>query len=227
MLSPPSPGWLLPACALGALLASTPARAAEPAPPAGDAASGPGPQAAVEPDPAVELRALERSMDFAWRLLGSVEFGCGLRFNNPYRLATELGNGPESVSLIAPYADLGLAFSYGPPDGLQYGAAVHTTVTMSGVFGLGIAPAFQVTYRGPRPFLAYGRVGPGFALTPDPTLGVEVAGGFGWFLTGHLAVASELVFDLWWGAGTNHVAVATYPLLSAQLGLLVDYEILP
>jgi hypothetical protein len=212
------------AWALPALLLSLPARAQDaPAPPV----PAPAPPAPPARDLTADLRTLVHQVDADWHLLGAIEFGRGFRFNNPYRLATELGNGPESVSLIAPYADLGLAFSYGPPDGLQYGAAVHTTVTMSGVFGAGIAPAFQVTYRGPRPFLAYGRVGPGFALSPDPTLGVEVAGGFGWFLTGHLAVASELVFDLWWGAGTNHVAVATYPLLSAQLGLLVDYEILP
>jgi hypothetical protein len=226
--------WALPA-----LLLVQPARAQDgpppltaPAPPAPAPPTGPPPPApAPAPPPArdltADLRTLVYPVDATWHLLGAIELGRGFRFNNPFRLATELGNGPESVSLIAPYADLGLAFSYGPPEGLQYGAALHTTVTMSGVFGASIAPAFQVTYRGPRPFLAYGRVGPALALAPDATLGAELAGGFGWFLTGHLAVASELVFDLWWGAGTNHVAVATYPVLSAQLGLLVDYELLP
>jgi hypothetical protein len=170
---------------------------------------------------------LGRRIDADWRLFAALEFGRGFRFNDPCRLATELGTGPQSVSLIAPYGDLGLAFAYGPPDGLQHGAAVHLSFSMAGVAGAAIAPAYQVSYRGPRPFVAYGRLGPTVALAPTPTLGGELAAGFGWFVTGHLAVAGELDFDAWWGAGTHHVAVATYPVLAAQLGILVDYEILP
>jgi hypothetical protein len=221
---------------LAAILVGQPARADGPAPARADTpapgapADPPAPPSAPPPpvrDLSSDLRALVYPVDADWHLLGAIEFGRGFRFNNPFRLATELGNGPESVSLIAPYADLGLAFSYGPPDGIQHGVALHTSVTMNGVFGAAIAPGYQLTYRGPRPFLAYGRVGPIIGLTPDPDLGVEVAGGFAWFLTGHLAVASELVFDVWWGAGTHQVAVATYPVLAGQLGILVDYELLP
>ncbi len=178
-------------------------------------------------DLTTELRALGRRIDASWHLMADLEFGGGFRFNNPFRLATELGSGPQSVSAIDPYGDLGLAFSYGPPDGLQHGGAVHLSFSMAGVPGAAIVPAYQATYRGPRPFLAYGRIGPAFAVSPDPTLGAEIAGGFAWFLTGHLAVAGELVFDVWWGSGTYHVAVATYPVLTGQLGLLVDYELLP
>ena len=36
-------------------------------------------------------------------------FGDGLRFNNPYRLATPLGDNAESLSRTAPYVDIGLA----------------------------------------------------------------------------------------------------------------------
>jgi hypothetical protein len=93
--------------------------------------------------------------------------------------------------------------------------------------GAALVPAYQLSYHGPRPFLAYGRLGPAIAVAPDATLGGEIAAGFGWFLTGHLAIAGEIDFDAWWGAGTHHVAVATYPVLAGQLGLLVDYEILP
>jgi hypothetical protein len=178
-------------------------------------------------DLTADLRVLGHRIDADWHLMGGIEFGQGFRFNNPFRLATELGTGPESVSLIAPYADLGLAFSYGPPDGVQHGAAVHLSVSMSGVQGVAIAPGYQITYRGPRSFLVYGRLGPIVALAPGPDLGVEAAGGFGWFLTGHLAVAAELLADVWWGAGTQQVAIATYPVLAGQLGLLVDYELLP
>ncbi len=33
--------------------------------------------------------------------------------------------------------------------------------------------------------------------------------------------------DLYYGAGTPTKGISTYPILSGQLGLLVDYEILP
>ena len=55
-------------------------------------------------------------------------FGEGLRFNNPYRLATPLGGDAESVSRTAPYVDIGFAATFGHPLGLQHGAALRTTV---------------------------------------------------------------------------------------------------
>ena len=42
-----------------------------------------------------------------------------------------------------------------------------------------------------------------------------------------IGVAAEVVGDLFWGTGTREVAVVSYPLLSAQLGLIVSYEVLP
>jgi len=179
------------------------------------------------PDAAAELRALERTPDFEWRLLGSLELGGGLRFNNPYRLATQLGQTARSVSLTASYADLGAGVTFGPPDGLQHGVAVHASFAMVGIPQAVITPTYLLAYRGPRAFMGYGRLGPSFILTPDPTVGGEAAGGFAWFLTGKIAIAGELVFDLYYGAGTNQVAVATYPILSGQLGLLFDQEFLP
>ena len=164
-------------------------------------------------DATEQLRALRRQVDSEVRILGSFEIGRGVRFNNPYRLATQLGEDARSVSLTATYADLGLGLAFGPPDGLQHGAAVHAS--------------YLVAYRGPRAFMVYGRLGPSFVLTPDPTIGGEVAGGFAWFLTGKIAIAGELVFDLYYGAGTYDVGIATYPILSGQLGLLIDHEILP
>jgi hypothetical protein len=57
-------------------------------------------------------------------------------------------------------------------------------------------------------------------------VGGEVAGGFAWFLTGKVAIAAEVVFDIYYGAGTYDVGIATYPILSGQLGLLIDHEFL-
>jgi hypothetical protein len=207
-----------PACALVALLAAAPARAQEPVP---GAVAGPD-----TPDPATDLRAFGRSIEMDKRIFGSLEFGRGLRFNNPYRLATELGGDARSLSLTSPYADLGLGVAFGPPDGLQHGGALHASFAMAGVAQAVLTPTYLVAYRGPHAFLTYGRIGPSFIVTPDPTVGGEVGGGFAWFVTGKIAIAGELVFDLYYGAGTHDVAVATYPILSGQLGLLFDQEIL-
>ena len=178
-------------------------------------------------DATEQLRALRRPVDSEVRILGSFEIGRGVRFNNPYRLATQLGEDARSVSLTATYADLGLGLAFGPPDGLQHGAAVHASFALAGVAQAVLTPSYLVAYRGPRAFMVYGRLGPSFVLTPDPTIGGEVAGGFAWFLTGKIAIAGELVFDLYYGAGTYEVGIATYPILSGQLGLLIDHEILP
>jgi hypothetical protein len=210
---------LCAACAASLLCSSAcPALADEPAP-----APVPVP-APAEPDATSRWDALSRPVDLGIHLVGSLEFGRGFRFNNPYRLATELGSTAQSVSLTATYADLGLAVVVGPPDGLQHGVAVHASFALVGISQAVLTPTYMLAYRGSRPWMAYGRIGPSFVVTPDPTIGAEVAGGFAWFFTGRVAIAGELVFDVYYGAGTPDVAVATYPILSGQLGLLVDQE---
>jgi hypothetical protein len=206
---------LSPACALLALLGPAAARADEPA-------AAP----AAEAKATEELRALSRRIENTGRLLGSLEFGRGFRFNNPYRLATELGKDAQSVSLTAAYADLGAAFVYGPPNGLQHGVAMHGSFSMMGIFEFDLNVSYQLAYRGSQPFLVYGRLGPTFSYNAAdvPNVGGEVGAGFAWFLTGRIAVASELVFDLFLGAPTRQVAVVWYPILSGQLGLLVEFE---
>ena len=214
-------GLAAPLCAACALAHAGTAGADDAPPPAPAAAPAP-------PAPAAELEArwaaLSRPVELGIRVLGSLEFGRGLRFNNPYRLATELGSDAQSVSLTAGYADLAIGILVGPPDGVQHGAAVHASFALAGVSQAVLTPTYMLGYRAARPWLAYGRVGPSFVLTPDPTIGGELAAGFAWFFTGHVAVAGELVFDAYYGAGTHDVAVATYPILSGQLGLLVDHE---
>ena len=53
--------------------------------------------------------------------------GDGLRFNNPYRLATPLGSSAESVSRTAAYADIGAAATLGNPAGLLPSSGMHST----------------------------------------------------------------------------------------------------
>lgn len=240
MLSPPSRRRLSPGCALGTLplarvtlltfitFITSIARAEEPSPPTSPPSSvSPPAESPAATELADELRALGRSIELDKRLLGSVEFGRGFRFDNPYRLATQLAADPRSVSLTAAYADLGAGVTFGPPDGLQHGGALHASFAMAGIAQAVLTPTYLLAYRGPRAYLAYGRLGPSFVLTPDPTVGAEAAGGFAWFFTGKIAVAGELVFDVYYGAGTHHVAIATYPIVSGQLGLLFDQELLP
>jgi hypothetical protein len=161
------------------------------------------------------------------RLLGTAAFGQGIRFNNPYRLQTQLGATPESLSLPSSYLDLGGGAAFGPANGLQHGAALHLSIGLAGVAQQSIAPSYLVAYRGSGRLLGYGRAGAAILTTPDLNVGGELAGGLGYFLTGRVAISGEIVGDLFYGAATWEKRFTVYPVLSAQLGLMVDYEILP
>jgi hypothetical protein len=204
------------AIALGLSIAAAPRASRADEPPAA-------PPVAAAPT----LRELAVAPSRYARFVGTFELGKGVRFNNPYRLATQLGATAESASLTATYLDLGGGIAFGPPDGLEHGVALHLSFALAGVAQTVLTPTYFAAYRGPRRFLAYGRLGPSVVLTPDPTIGAELAAGFGWFFTARLAFAAEVVGDLYYGAGTPLKGVSTYPILSGQLGLLVDYEILP
>lgn len=207
------------AIALGLVTVAAPGRAEEPAAPTAEPPS--------DGDSTPTLRQLSAPPSGYAHLFGTFELGKGVRFNNPYRLATQLGATAESASLTSTYLDLGGAVAFGPPDGLEHGVALHFSFALVGVAQAVLTPTYFAAYRGPRRFLAYGRLGPSIVLTPDPTIGGELAVGFGWFFTARLAVAGELVGDVYYGAGTPTKGITTYPIFSGQLGLLVDYEILP
>lgn len=83
-------------------------------------------------DATEQLRALRRQVHSEVRI-GPLRDWPRICFNNPYRLATQLGEDARSVSLTATYADLGLGLAFGPPDGLQHGAAVHASFALAGV----------------------------------------------------------------------------------------------
>ena len=161
------------------------------------------------------------------RILLNGSVGRGLRLNNPYRLSTQLGDDAESLSLTATYFDFGLAAAFGDPDGLQHGAAAHLSVALEGVAQQALSGSYLLVYRGDSPWLGYGRVGPVLLTTPDPNLGGELAFGGAYFFTGALGVCAELVGDLFYGAGTWEVRYSVIPVISAQAGLIVDFEVLP
>ena len=152
--------------------------------------------------------------------------GEGLRFNNPYRLATPLGDDAESLSTTAPYVDIGVAVTLGHPLGIQHGAALRTSVAAKGVGQVVMTPSY-LAWRRWRSLAIYGRVGTPLVLTPDVTWGLETGVGATYFVLGGIGVAAEVVGDVFYGTGTREKATTTYPVLSGQLGFVIAYEVLP
>ena len=152
--------------------------------------------------------------------------GDGLRFNNPYRLATPLGGNAESVSRTAPYIDIGLAATFGNPLGLQHGAALRTSAALHGVGQVVMTPSY-LAWRRWRSMAVYGRAGIPLVITPEVSWGLEAGAGATWFFLGGFGVAAELVGDVFYGAGTRDKSTTTYPVLSGQLGFVIAYEVLP
>ena len=160
------------------------------------------------------------------QLFATSFFGDGLRFNNPYRLATPLGSSAESISRTASYADVGGAVTVGDPLGLQHGLALRMSFALEGVSQAVMTPSYFI-YRRWVSWALYGRAGAAVVLTPDVTWGFEGAVGTAWFVRGGLALAAEVVGDVFYGAGTRDVATPAYPVLSVELGPLVAWELLP
>jgi A/G-specific adenine glycosylase len=198
--------------------------------PAARAAAAPG-----EPDTAGELgldelelykRLSERPGGYA-RLLATAALGRGLRFNNPYRLRTQLGDSAESVSLTAPYLDLGGAVAFGAPLGLQHGATLRLSIALEGVAQQSIGASYLALYRADLPLMAWGRAGPALLTEPDVNVGGELGVGGAVFVTGALGFGAEIVGNLFYGAATEDARFTVIPILSGQLGVVVDYEVLP
>jgi hypothetical protein len=160
------------------------------------------------------------------QLFATTFVGEGLRFNNPYRLATPLGATAESVSRTAPYVDLGLAVTFGNPLGLQHGGALRASVALQGVGQAVLSPSY-LAWRRWRALALYGRAGTPVVATPSVTWGLEAGLGAAWFLRGGVGLAAEVVGDVFYGAGTRDKATVTYPVLSGQLGLVIAYEVFP
>jgi hypothetical protein len=152
--------------------------------------------------------------------------GSGLRFNNPYRLATPLGQSAESLSRTATYGDIGLGATFGSPRWLEHGAALRLSFSLEGVQQSVLTPAY-LAYRRFTAAAVFGRIGTPFVLTPERTFGLEASVGAVYFLRAGIGVAAEVVGNVFYGEGTREVGTATYPVLSGQVGLLVAYEVLP
>jgi A/G-specific adenine glycosylase len=161
------------------------------------------------------------------RVMGTVSFGRGVRFNNPYRLRTQTGSSAEGLSFTAPYIDLGFALGFGDPAGLQHGPNLHASFATEGVSQPALGISYMLLYRARAPVMGYGRGGVSILTAPDPNTGGELALGFAAFATGSIGAVAELAFDLYYGAGTYEKKYTVVPVSSLQLGLIVDFEVLP
>jgi hypothetical protein len=192
---------------------------------------GPDPGAAPAPEldlgPSTTSTPLRRTRETYVHAFGTVALGRGLRFNNPYRLSTVLGDDSESLSLSATYADVGLGALLGQPRGLQHGAVAHLSIATDGI----TQEVASLSYQALMPFgsrwLVTGRAGVPVVLEPDLNPGFELGSGGAFMLGGGVGVGGELVFSLFYGAATLDHSASVIPLLSLQLGVWLDYEVLP
>jgi hypothetical protein len=153
--------------------------------------------------------------------------GDGLRFNNPYRLPHELGQSGESLSLTAPYVDLAIAVVTGRPAGLVHGGRLSWSIAMTGVPQSAVTPAYLAALRPSGHWLLYAWLGIPFLTAPDLNAGAELALGATYFVRAGIGATAALVGDAFYGAGTPETRAAFYPVLSAQAGISVNYEVLP
>jgi hypothetical protein len=158
---------------------------------------------------------------------GTLAIGKGLRFNNPYRLATPLGDSPESVSLTAAYLDLGLGAAYGPVDGFQHGGEVALGVATDGISQQVLGLSYVLIYPVLEDVLLRGRAGFPIVLGPDANVGFELAAGGAWLFTGGIGVTAELTGSMFYGAATLDASTSSIPVLALELGLWLDYEVFP
>ena len=174
------------------------------------------------PEPQTALPA----PDYA-HLFGALMLGRGLRFNNPYRLSTELGDDAESLSLTATYLDLSFGAALGPPDGLQHGAALGASFALAGVPQEVLTPSYVALYRLPERVWLHARAGLPLVIEPDFNVGGEFAVGGAFLVSGGLGFGGELVTSLFYGAATHERSQTAIPIVSLELGLVVDYEVFP
>ncbi|MBX3182071.1 MAG: hypothetical protein KIT72_10555 [Polyangiaceae bacterium] len=195
-----------------------------------DASSAPSSTAGADAAPGVDAApraASPAALGPAFELYVGGVLGTGLRFNNPYRLATPLGDDPGGLSRSAVYTDLHVGAQVGPALGFQHGAQLGLAVALEGIPQEVLTLSYVLERRfGPRLSAAL-RLGVPIVLTPDSTVGLE-AGLVGLLaLTGGLSATAELSYSQFYGAATHEVSPTVIPILAGALGLRVAFEALP
>jgi hypothetical protein len=153
--------------------------------------------------------------------------GRGVRFNNPYRLSTVLGDDAESLSLTASYLDLSLGAALGQPDGWQHGATLGTSIALAGIPQEVLTPSYVVLRRLPERSWLHARAGLPLVIEPDFNVGAELAVGGAFLVSGGLGVGGEFVASMFYGAATHERTQTAIPIVSLELGLVLDCEVFP
>jgi hypothetical protein len=187
--------------------------------------AAPSPDANAGADRAAPETPLRERSTFP--LLGGFAFGKGFRFNDPYRLQTELGNSAESVSTTATYFDAFVGATIGNRGRFSNGIAVHASFALGGVPQEVITPSYLFFFRPLPRWGVLGRAGIPIVVEPDTNAGFELAAGGVFYATAAIGVTAEVVGDLFFGAATLDTSRTAIPLLSGQIGLLYEYEVLP
>lgn len=159
--------------------------------------------------------------------LGGMYLGRGLRFNNPYRLETVLGDDAESLSATATYVDLHLGRTFSAPDTFEHGVTVHLSIALDGVRQEVLTPSYLLVKRLSQRVLGYGRAGFPIVLEPDAAVGLEAGLGGAYLLTANLGLGAELDMSLFYGAATIEEGLTLIPVLSLSMGVIFDWEHLP
>ena len=117
---------------------------------------------------------------------------------------------------------------YGPARGLAHGAVLHLSIAAQGIPQQVLSVSYTALERLDNGrILLLGRAGMPIVLGPDLSAGLEAAVGSAYMITAGIGVQGELIGSLFYGAATQDRSVTTIPMLSAQLGLFIDYEVLP
>lgn len=181
--------------------------------PRGDTARRPAPPETPLPSPA------------AYRLFGGIAFGRGIRFNNPYRLRTELGSDAESVSVTATYASLSAGGLVAAGKHWLHGASVDGSFALDGIAQEVVTPSYTAWFEPDPRWSLRGRAGVPIVVEPDLNAGFELAFGGVYRLTAGVGLTASVVGSLFFGAATYEASRTTIPIASFEVGVLYDYEV--
>ncbi|HLV21674.1 MAG TPA: hypothetical protein VKZ49_12355, partial [Polyangiaceae bacterium] len=144
-----------------------------------------------------------------------------------YRLQTPLGDEPESLSLSATYLSILAGAALGDPDGLQHGLSFDLAAALDGIPQEVLTPSYVMLRRLPPRMWIWGRAGTPVVLEPDLNLGLEAGAGAAWLVRAGIGLTAELIGSIFYGAATLDRPVTVIPMLSLQVGVRADYEMLP
>jgi hypothetical protein len=167
------------------------------------------------------------SLGGEYRLMFGVGVGRGIRFDNPYRLQTELGHDAQSLSLTATYLDVSVAALLAGGERVFHGVTVHGSFALDGITQEVITPSYLLLYRPIPRWALLGRAGLPIVVEPDANVGFELAGGAVFYVTAGLGITASLVGSVFFSAATLDSSRPTIPILSMEIGAVYDYEVLP